>query len=86
LLTTFETQLTLSLPNNDVTVARLDGTAGALGGQGGFAIGYRRLFFAVELTLAEAFGTAHLTAPIGTHDTKVSSFTIFPAFGLMGEI
>lgn len=89
LLTTFETQLTLSLPNNDTTVARFDGKAGALGGQAGFAIGYRRLFFAVELTLAEAFGTAHLTAPLlnpPTHDTSVSSFTIFPAFGLMGEI
>jgi hypothetical protein len=88
LLTTFETQLTLSLPN-DTTLARFDGNAGAFGGQAGFAIGYRRLFFAVELTLAEAFGTAHLTAPLlnpMTHDTNVSSFTIFPAFGLMGEI
>jgi hypothetical protein len=88
LLTTFETQLTLSLPN-DTTLARFEGKAGAFGGQAGFAIGYRRLFFAVELTLAEAFGTAHLTAPLlnpSTHDTSVSSFTIFPAFGLMGEI
>jgi hypothetical protein len=89
LLTTFETQLTLSLPNNDVTLAHFDGRAGAFGGQAGFAIGYRRLFFAVELTLAEVFGTAHLTA-VGldppTHDTNVSSFTIFPAIGLMGEI
>jgi hypothetical protein len=88
LLTTFETQLTLSLPNNDTTVARFSGKAGAFGGQAGFAIGYRKLFFAVELTLAEAFGTAHLQAPLNppTHDTSVSSFTIFPAFGLMGEI
>jgi hypothetical protein len=88
LLTTFETQMTLTLPNNPTTVARFEGTAGALGGQAGFAIGYRRLFFAVELTLAEAFGTAHLTAPLldpPTHDTSVSSFTIFPAFGLMGD-
>ncbi len=89
LLTTFETQMTLSLPNNNSTVARLEGKAGAFGGQAGFAIGYSRLFFAVELTLAEAFGTAHLTAPrpmMPTHDTSISSFTIFPAFGLMGEI
>ncbi|HVZ72845.1 MAG TPA: hypothetical protein VHJ20_10765 [Polyangia bacterium] len=88
LLTTFSTEMTLSLPG-DVTVARFDGTAGAFGAQGGFAIGYRRMFVAFELTLAEAFGTAHLSA-VGlappTHDAGVSSFTIFPSVGLMGEL
>jgi hypothetical protein len=87
LLTTFSTALSLSLPG-DTTLARFDGTGAVLGGQGGFAVGYRRLFVAFELTLAEAFGSAHLTA-VGltppTHDTKVSSFTIFPSVGLMAE-
>jgi hypothetical protein len=89
LFTTFSTQLTLTLPPADKTLASFDGTASFLGGQAGFAIGYRRLFVAFELTLAEALGTAHLTA-VGlappTHDTHVSSFTIFPSVGLMAEI
>jgi hypothetical protein len=89
LLTSFETQLTLSLPNQPATVARFDGKGAFLGGQGGVALGYRWLFLAVELTLAEAFGTAHVTA-VGldppTHDTKLSGLTVFPTVGLIGEI
>jgi hypothetical protein len=89
LLTSFSTQLSLTLPApNNTTLASFDGHAAVLGGQGGIALGYRHLFGAFELTLAEAFGTAHLTS-IGlappTHDTSVSSFTIFPSVGLMGE-
>ena len=85
LFTTFSTELTLSLPN-DVTVASFDGTATFVGGQGGVAFGYRYLFFAFELTMAEALGTAHLTAStLGTHDTKVSSFTIYPSLGVMAQ-
>jgi hypothetical protein len=87
LFTSFSTELTLSLPG-DITVASFDGTATFVGGQGGFALGWRRLFVAFELTLAEALGTAHLSAPgLGppTHDTDVSSFTIFPSLGLMAE-
>jgi hypothetical protein len=89
LLTSFETQLTLSLPNQPATVARFEGQGAFLGGQGGVALGYRWLFLAVELTLAEAFGTAHVTA-VGldppTHDTKLSGLTVFPTVGLIGEI
>jgi hypothetical protein len=87
LVTTFSTKLTLTLPGIEPTLASFDGTASALGGQAGFALGYRKVFFGVELTLAEAFGTAHLSAPLKPteHDTSVSSFTIFPSVGLMGE-
>jgi hypothetical protein len=87
LFTTFSTDLTLTLPA-EKTLASFDGTATFVGGQGGFALGWRRLFFAFELTLAEALGTAHLTAVTlapQTHDTHVSSFTIFPSLGLMAE-
>jgi hypothetical protein len=87
LVTSFSTELALKLPG-DTTLARFDGTAAFVGGQGGFALGYRRLFVAFELTLAEALGSAHLTA-VGltppTHDTHISSFTIFPSLGLMAE-
>jgi hypothetical protein len=86
LLTTFSTKMTLDLPN-DPTVASFEGTAGAIGGQGGFAVGYKKVWVGLELTLAEALGTAHLTVPVlGTHDTHVSSFTIFPSIGLLVEI
>jgi hypothetical protein len=87
LLTSFSTQLRLSLPNDDI-VARFDGDASFVGAQGGFAIGYRKLFVAFELTLAEGFGTAHLTAPSlspPTHDTTLSNFVVFPALGFLGE-
>lgn len=87
LFTKFSTELKLELPS-ETTIASFEGTGWFVGGQGGIALGYRRLFVAFELTLVEAFGTAHLTAPLNppTHDTSVSSFTIFPAIGLMGEI
>jgi len=87
LFTTFTTDLKLTLPN-DITLASFDGTATFLCGQGGVALGYRWLFFAFELTLAEALGTAHLSAPVlapPTHDTKISSFTIYPSLGVMAE-
>jgi hypothetical protein len=87
LFTTFSTELTLTLPN-ETTLASFHGTGAFWGGQGGFAIGYRRLFVAFELTLVEATGSAHVSA-VGlnppTHDLDVSSFTIFPSVGLMGE-
>jgi hypothetical protein len=86
LLTSYSTELKLTLPG-EVTLASFDGTGVFVGAQGGFAIGYRKVFVAFELTLAEAFGTAHLSAPLAptTHDVDVSSFTIFPSVGLMGE-
>src|SRR4051794_34263821 len=56
LFTSFSTQLTLELPS-ETTVARFEGTATFVGGQGGIALGYRKLFLAFELTLMEAFGT-----------------------------
>jgi hypothetical protein len=86
LYTSFDTQMRLELPMNDITLVKFEGTAFFYGGQGGLAVGYRKVFLAMELTFMEATGTAHLTAPaLGMHDTAVSSFTIFPSFGLMGE-
>lgn len=89
LLTTFQTQLTLTLPREEALVARFDGTGIFVGGQAGAAFGYKHLFVAFELTLVQAIGTAHLTAPglqPSTHDSHISAFTIFPSVGLMGEI
>src|SRR5262249_44735397 len=88
LLTSFDTQLTLTLPGVEAVLAKFEGTAVFVGGQGGFAVGDKRLVLAVEVTLAEAVGTAHLTSPLlnpMTRDTKVSNFTVYPSVGLMGE-
>jgi hypothetical protein len=88
LLTWFETQLTLTTPN-DRSVARFDGRATYLGGQGGVALGYRHAFVAIELTIAESFGSAHtrvtgLSPP--THDTRISTLIVYPSFGVMIEL
>jgi hypothetical protein len=86
-VTSFDTRLTLVLPS-ETQVASFEGTAYYLGGQGGVAIGYRKVFVAFELTIAEALGTAHLTS-VGlqppTHDSKVTGLVIYPSFGLLGE-
>jgi hypothetical protein len=90
LATSFQTRLTLTVPTEtEATVASFDGTAVFVGGQAGVALGYRKLFVAFELTMVEALGTAHLRSQAltpQTHDSKISSFTIFPSVGLMGEI
>ena len=89
LLTWFETQMSLNIPNQAVTVARFEGQATYLGGQGGLALGYKHAFIALELTIAESFGTAHTTVTAfnpPTHDTKISTLIVYPSFGIMLEI
>ena len=75
-------------------LATFEGNGVYYGGQGGAAIGWRHVFFAVELTLAEMSGHAKVTSILGprsggadpiAHDTDVSGFVVYPAFGLIGE-
>jgi hypothetical protein len=89
LLTWFETQLTLDIPQQSASVARFDGMVTYLGGQAGVALGYRHLFVAFELTIAESFGTARTTVTGFTppsHDTQISTLVVYPSIGLMLEI
>jgi len=89
LVTWFETQLTLTIPNDAVSVARFDGHVTYLGGQGGLALGYRHAFVALELTIAESFGTARTTVTGFTppsHDTQISTLIVYPSVGIMIEI
>jgi hypothetical protein len=88
LMTWFETQLTLDIPQQ-ISVARFDGHATYLGGQGGLALGYKHAFVAFELTIAEAYGTA--TASItnfaqASHTTSISTLIVYPSVGLMLEL
>lgn len=52
------------------------------------AVGYRNLFLGVELTLAEAFGSASVTATslAAVRPVEFTGFVVYPAFGLMGEL
>jgi hypothetical protein len=86
--TWFDTRMALALPS-ERPVAMLDGSAYYVGGQAGFALGYRSLFVAFELTMASASGSASVTS-IGlnppTRNTALSTFLVYPSFGLMGEL
>lgn len=93
----FSTTLRASIPFvSAVDLASFEGHTIYYGGQGGVALGYRYLFFAVELTMAGISGTANVnvaalpaardgsTNPIA-RDVDLSGFVIFPTFGLIGE-
>ena len=74
-------------------LATFSGNTIYYGGQGGFALGYRYVFFAFELTLAQISGTGEATAMVpgsGGMETiagqaKLDGFVIYPTFGLIGE-
>ena len=83
----FSTALRLTIPGGDVQLASFEGNTTYVGGQGGLALGYRHLFFGVELTLAEAFGSASVTSTLAeARPVDYSGFIVYPAFGLMGEM
>jgi hypothetical protein len=91
MLTTFSTALKMDLPAvtgypGEVEVASFSGTGAYIGGQGGVAFGYKHVFFAVELTLAQLFSGGELNA-LGQKALEVDldSFIVYPAFGLMLE-
>ena len=87
MFTTFETSLILDLSfEGKKELGRFDGTATYVGAQAGFAIGFRYLFLAAELTMAELIGDAHLTAlGMPVRDVDISSFVIYPSIGLMAQ-
>lgn len=91
MLTTFGTSLTMNLPAvtgypGEVELASFSGTGAYIGAQGGVALGYKYVFFAVELTLAQLLSGGELTA-LGQKRLEVDldSFIVYPAFGLMFE-
>lgn len=87
MFTTFGTSLKLSIPFvKEVELGSFKGNGVYLGGQIGGALGYKYVFFAVELTMVELLSSGTLNA-LGNQllDTKLNSFIIYPAFGLIGE-
>ena len=91
MLTTFGTALRMNLPAvtgspGDVELASFSGTGFYLGAQGGFALGYKHVFFAVELTLAQLFSGGELRVlEQQVQEVDLDSFIVYPAFGLMLE-
>ena len=91
----FRTALRLSIPGIDTPdLASFEGHAIYYGGQAGFALGYRSIFFAVELTLTNVTGTGDVTAASPARDgspapiarsANLSGFVIYPTFGVIGE-
>jgi hypothetical protein len=66
-----------------------DGYSLLAGAQFGVAIGYKKIFFAIELTLAELWLRSKIRAGAGTSygeaKLDLESFIIYPGFGLIGE-
>ncbi|HEX2659599.1 MAG TPA: hypothetical protein VHU40_15050 [Polyangia bacterium] len=84
----FDTRMHLELDTQDRTVASFEGKALYVLGQGGLAIGYRKVFLAVELTMGEGSGSATANIPElagAMRTTDISGFVVYPAFALLGE-
>ena len=70
----------------EVELASFSGTGIYMGGQIGGALGYKHVFFGVELTMVELFSSGLLTvAKMPILSTEIDSFLIYPSFGLMAE-
>jgi hypothetical protein len=90
MLTHAETALRLELPGDTPVAATFGADVLVLGGQAGIAFGWKHLFFAFELTLARAMGSAHadvgaLVGGVG-HEVSLRSTLVQPTLGLVGEI
>jgi len=90
----FSTAMRLSIPAvSTPDLATFSGSTIYYGGQGGFALGYRYLFFAFELTLAQISGKGRVTAMVPgsggmetiAGDANLDGFVIYPTFGFIGE-
>lgn len=92
MFTTFGTELTAGLPEipgvaaAKIEIASFSGTGAYYGGQIGAALGYKYVFFGIELTMAELLSSGQLDA-FGKKALEVglNSFIVYPAFALMGE-
>jgi len=90
----FSTAMRLSIPGvTTPDLATFSGNTFYYGGQGGFALGYRYVFFAFELTMAKISGKGTATAMVPgsggmetiAGDANLDGFVIYPTFGFIGE-
>lgn len=84
-LTTFRTELALDAELNERELAAFRGRAALLGGHGGVALGWDKLFLAGELTVVGLVGAADTTVLDAAHRTPLRGFVVVPTGGLLGE-
>ena len=72
---------------DEVQTAIFVGSAFYYGGQGGVAVGYRKVFFGGRVDDGPAFrvGDRHQHAGVPTRTPSISGFVTYPALALMGE-
>lgn len=88
MFTTFGTKISLasSFLSQGQELASFDGTAFYLGGQAGVALGYKHVFFGVELSMAYLAATAEVKAQgKSVRSADLDSFIVAPGFALMTE-
>jgi hypothetical protein len=89
LFSKFSTAMRLSLPGATADLAIFDGSTTYFGGQGGIAVGYKHVFFGIELTVTKMLGSASVTLPpdvAAVRPFDFDGFVVYPAFGIMAEL
>lgn len=91
LMSTYSVAMSLKLPNLQTSTvstlaASADGHAFYLGGQLGAGIGYRKLFLAVEMTMARVWASADIQiVGMDPWRSSMNDWVIYPGVGLLGE-
>jgi hypothetical protein len=87
--TKFDTAIRAVGPPLAPFLVTYDGYSMLAGAQFGVAVGYKKIFFGIELTLAELWLRSKVKAAAGTSFAEkkldLESFIIYPGFGLLGE-
>jgi hypothetical protein len=81
----YSTRLELELPGQPSDIATVEGSGYYVAGQAGAAVGYRKVFVAIELTVARHFGSATLSALGKERSVDLGTWVLFPGIALLGE-
>jgi hypothetical protein len=88
----YETELVFQQPSipgataEKIALASVDGAGTYLGGQLGFALGYKHVFVGFELTCAKFWTSASLKLLERERDLALESFIVYPGFALLLEL
>jgi hypothetical protein len=83
--THMSTGILFGVPGDQQELFAVRGSGFYVGAQFGAAIGYRWIFIAAELTLAQLFADADIGLGGSTTNVDLDSFIIHPGIGLMAE-
>lgn len=86
MFSTFDTAIRLDVPFVKSTeLASFDGTTFHVAGTGGVALGYKKAFLALELTVAPTFGSATTTVLGRSERASLGGVVVHPSVGLLFE-